>query len=387
MGTSSIRNAERYASSASRGTIIHQMSTDDGRALLAPVLRLSPDILSEIFLSLPVDFPEWAFMSQMTSHHPMVQLSHVCRHFRGVALSTRMLWAIFSILELPVPNDGSEGSLQYSRLKMGRLTNMLSAFIRRAGEFPMGIQIVGLDPDVRLDAQVYAQIMEPFAHLLSSTKLRAVEIFLRILHEASPLLQLLDITRHSDETLVNARFYLIPRDFPIARAIVEHLDLLSAKRLTNVGLGLPGSVVADVKVNWAALTDLTLHRGMRFLTTLGVLGKCINLVRCKVELGPGSSSLLTPPPNLPAPVTLPHLTDLVLSGLQPRDDLPRSLVLPSLRALDIRDGLETFNDFDGNPPINVRVPERSPLPTPSPSPTPRTPNRVRKRHSGSTKAS
>ncbi|TEB19022.1 hypothetical protein FA13DRAFT_1802689 [Coprinellus micaceus] len=234
---------------------------------------------------------------------------------------------------------------------------MVSAFILRAGEFPMGIKIVVKDPVARVDAQAYTQIVEPFVHLLSSTKPRAVEIFLHIRHEASPLLQLLDITCHSDDTLINARFLLVPGVSTISREIVEHLDLRSAKGLTNVGLGLPGSVVADVKVNWAALTDLTLHRGMRVPATLGVLRKCINLVRCKIELEPGSSSLLTPPTNLPAPTTLLHLTDMVISGLQPREDFPSPLVLPSLRALDIRDGVETFNDFYGQPPPDTSLPE------------------------------
>lgn len=86
-----------------------------------------------------------------------------------------------------------------------------------------------------------------------------MEIFLHIRHEASPLLQLLEITRHSDDTLINARFLLVSGDSPIGQGIVEHLDLQSAKRLTNVALGLPGSVIVDVKVTWAALTDLTLH--------------------------------------------------------------------------------------------------------------------------------
>ncbi|TEB18618.1 hypothetical protein FA13DRAFT_1803260 [Coprinellus micaceus] len=226
---------------------------------------------------------------------------------------------------------------------------MVSAFILRAGEFPMGIQIAVKDPVARVDAQAYTQIVEPFVHLLSSTKLRAVEIFLHIRHEASPLLQLLDITCHSVDTLINARFLLVPGVSTISREIVEHLDLRR--------LGLPGSVVADVKVNWAALTDLTLHRGMRVPATLGVLRKCINLVRCKIELEPGSSSLLTPPTNLPAPITLLHLTDMIISGLQPRENFPSPLVLPSLRALDIRDGVETFNDFYGQPPPDISLPE------------------------------
>jgi hypothetical protein len=135
------------------------MSTDEVWASLAPDLRLSPDILLEIFLSLAVDFREWAFKSKMSSHHPMVQLSHVCRHFRAVSLSTPMLWAIFCIVELPVPKDVSQSSLQYSRLKMGRLTAMVSAFILRAGVFPMGIQIAGMDPAVRVDPHAYAQIL------------------------------------------------------------------------------------------------------------------------------------------------------------------------------------------------------------------------------------
>ncbi|TEB19012.1 hypothetical protein FA13DRAFT_1581998, partial [Coprinellus micaceus] len=69
----------------------HQTFSDGHCALLSSVLRLSPDILSSIFTDLVPFYEEWAMQAGIPPH-PIVQISHVCRQFRAIALSTPMLW-------------------------------------------------------------------------------------------------------------------------------------------------------------------------------------------------------------------------------------------------------------------------------------------------------
>ncbi|KAJ2935681.1 hypothetical protein H1R20_g1413, partial [Candolleomyces eurysporus] len=69
------------------------------QALVAPIKRLPPDILSTVFLAcLPaIECPEAA----MTPNHPAVVISQVCRHWRQLAFDTPLLW---SRVQLILPN-------------------------------------------------------------------------------------------------------------------------------------------------------------------------------------------------------------------------------------------------------------------------------------------
>ncbi|RXW20245.1 hypothetical protein EST38_g5612 [Candolleomyces aberdarensis] len=71
------------------------------RALIAPIKRLPPDILSTVFLAcLPViESTEAA----ITPNHPAVVISHVCRQWRQLSLDTALLWSRIQLI-LPYVN-------------------------------------------------------------------------------------------------------------------------------------------------------------------------------------------------------------------------------------------------------------------------------------------
>ncbi|RXW19767.1 hypothetical protein EST38_g6092 [Candolleomyces aberdarensis] len=66
------------------------------QALIAPIKRLPPDILSTVFLAcLPfIECTEAA----MTCNHPAVVISQVCRHWRQLAFDTPLLWSKIQLI-------------------------------------------------------------------------------------------------------------------------------------------------------------------------------------------------------------------------------------------------------------------------------------------------
>ncbi|KIM82202.1 hypothetical protein PILCRDRAFT_70867, partial [Piloderma croceum F 1598] len=60
------------------------------KSLLSPIRRIAPETLSDIFMRCLVDFWVDRFAS---CNYTRICLSHVCRFWRDVALSTSKMWA------------------------------------------------------------------------------------------------------------------------------------------------------------------------------------------------------------------------------------------------------------------------------------------------------
>ncbi|KAI0037473.1 hypothetical protein FA95DRAFT_1477439, partial [Auriscalpium vulgare] len=97
-----------------RAAVISMLATLDTEInACAPVSRLPPELLCRIFsdlVGLEVDFaPE---LDGFPSSMPWVRLSHVCRHWRDVALNDPTFWAR---LQLPLPPRWADAIISRSQ--------------------------------------------------------------------------------------------------------------------------------------------------------------------------------------------------------------------------------------------------------------------------------
>lgn len=94
---------------------IHIRAIEEHSAHLAPIRNVHADILCSIFLScLP---PPSTARSRMSSGHPAVVISHVCRDWRN-----RFSGANLILFLLPAPFRSLQGNSQVSRLRRSRCT-------------------------------------------------------------------------------------------------------------------------------------------------------------------------------------------------------------------------------------------------------------------------
>lgn len=69
---------------------------------LTPIGRLPPELLSEILVRGVMDDDSRHTVEYYYSHIPWIRLSHVCRHFRAVALSTPRFWSYLRLAKSQV---------------------------------------------------------------------------------------------------------------------------------------------------------------------------------------------------------------------------------------------------------------------------------------------
>ncbi|TEB19017.1 hypothetical protein FA13DRAFT_1802686 [Coprinellus micaceus] len=250
--------------------------------------------------------------------------------------------------ELPVPHDPSPTTLQATERRMGRVTDMASTFIGRAGKCSMALHLGARDHNSPFDLLEYTMTIEPFASALRQARWKVLDFNLQFYQPSSPLLQILGLTRSSG-TLVGARILLHADSFD---NIAGHLDLMSATQLTSLGPGIPEGTLHYSKINWRPLTELSLYGEVWPLQALGVLSKSPNLVKCTIEF-PNKRSLSY---GGPVRSVLPHLETPTISGF-PSYDFHKCLTLPSLRTLALVDKMEIYTAYFGPPPIDPLPPD------------------------------
>ncbi|KAG7440120.1 uncharacterized protein BT62DRAFT_638698 [Guyanagaster necrorhizus] len=104
-----------------------QLNADKCISILAPIRRLPNEMLSEIFAQCCKEADESVnFMNAPRTLNALI-ISLVCSHWRRLAISTKSLWAVFSIN----PTTPSTFTLQ-----------CLRAYMSRAGDAPLTIQVL-----------------------------------------------------------------------------------------------------------------------------------------------------------------------------------------------------------------------------------------------------
>ncbi|KAK0452992.1 uncharacterized protein EV420DRAFT_1766064 [Desarmillaria tabescens] len=103
-----------------------KLNAEKCRSILAPIRRLPNEMLSEIFAQCCKEGDEDVNCMSDTRTLSALSISLVCSRWRTLAISTKSLWAVFSI----TPTDVSTFSMQCLRM-----------YISRSGDVPLTIQV------------------------------------------------------------------------------------------------------------------------------------------------------------------------------------------------------------------------------------------------------
>ncbi|KDQ65106.1 hypothetical protein JAAARDRAFT_28770 [Jaapia argillacea MUCL 33604] len=285
---------------------------DAHQAIRAPILRLPVEVISEIFIACLPDRPAWYPHKKDTIH----VVTHVCRRWRQIALSTPSLWCHFVIVR-PSKVQGRIFQSKY-------LQTMLS----RSGNLPLSFSTVFDQHEAASD--LLLPTIERWQHVRLYGPVQYARGILNNTPGEFPTL----------ETLVIA---------PLRRVVPSRLQpttpfhIIRAPCLRTVLVGQFADH-SQLILPWSQLTRLTLRCLIPLSEYPAFLRKCPNLVDCELGI---PFRTLPDLPFRPTPVVLQHLQTLVVWFERPFQPLLDSLVLPALRELSF----ET-PDIYGHPPIS-----------------------------------
>ncbi|KAF7376872.1 F-box domain-containing protein [Mycena sanguinolenta] len=278
-----------------------------------PILTLPHEITSKIFTHFLPMYP--AAPASLTS------LTHVCRHWRDVALANPALWCTMMI-EVDVKTT------PYAR---AQIRAMSDAWIGRSGSRPLSIHINSANPAFLHELFTEPSTMDSarWAHLTLDAPLSALP------KTGCPLpaLRSLDFT--------SLAFTIIGEAFTFYEAPQLHIAVLS------------GRVIPRVTLPWTQLLCLTLHN-VDLYHSIRILRQTPNLMRCTITLSDNVIPELELGSRLAqeADVVLPCVESLILYDDSWFQALAESRVLdlfvvPSLARLELDAG------FLGEAPISA----------------------------------
>ncbi|KAJ2914627.1 hypothetical protein MD484_g5806, partial [Candolleomyces efflorescens] len=352
---------------------LHTTVVEQHSALLSPIKRMPPHILSLIFLSCLQD----CHFSQGISRHPAVIISHVCQQWRTIALDSPLLWSKMHInvpytSQPPIVVDESPRTAAPCKPALEQqekhqlIKYMAVEWISRSAHCPMDITFSCGDSTRNdyvlsyhgkltwnpLVPDLPQPSPEPVASFLVNLLLSVVGRWKRIsfnlgvISLESPLLRLLeaspqDLSQLEDIHIALPLWYVDE----IHRGSTPRISLLKAPQLRSLVLNRFLGPDATVPVNYSTLTELYLYDpddfgGFSASNVLGILKACPNLVQCMVNLEDQARSYaygFGPPTPWRLPnekIYLPHLASMAIQGPLPRD-FASSFNLPSLRTLSV----------------------------------------------------
>ncbi|CAA7263519.1 unnamed protein product [Cyclocybe aegerita] len=233
-------------------TILSKSHVVAYQALLAPMRRLPPEVLQEIFI---FSIPTTSY-ALMTRHDAPVSLTQVCQLWRRVAIATPAIW---SSIHIPVPCPSVRSSLNAAKEALELRRHVVQEWLRRSRTHTLRISI--FDPYPRyneleeargklLDAlfevskrwgeikvETTPQILQRFAQELSSEHVPILESF-----EVKTCLT----SRTVDDPLI----------------IWGESELLAAPKLRKFTTNTISESVRDFKLPFKQLTRLELGHGL-----------------------------------------------------------------------------------------------------------------------------
>ncbi|KAK7040196.1 hypothetical protein VNI00_010002 [Paramarasmius palmivorus] len=293
-----------------------QAFVNSHRALISPLRRLPPEVLSEIFV---LCLPHECNPTRNVAEAPLL-LTLVCKQWRQVALSTARLWSALHIYLPPRPQKCGKFPELLERRSLG-----VKAWLSRSGTLPISFSLViGLSRESRQGHTVY----QPILDALFGFRERWVDVMIRVPSavltafeqsvkpEEVPLLRKLtvDYDLASRQLLIDGSQYgigpqLENRAIPMGKFICE------APALRDLTLLDPIQNVYTLPLNWAKLTHFKSE------TVLGSLHNPREVLDVLIQGAPNLRSVnITAnfrPPYVPMtepkkPVTLPFLHTLHL---------------------------------------------------------------------------
>ncbi|KAF8207692.1 hypothetical protein K438DRAFT_1755126 [Mycena galopus ATCC 62051] len=261
------------------------------QSYIYPVLTLPPEIVSEIFIHI---IPQYPCCPPLTGTLSPTSLTHICRKWRAIALSTPALWRAIqlSLDSLPV-----EGQVHIS-----------DQWLKRSGSCRFSIQLDGYLGRI---ANVLTSVFR-HATRWECLKLEVSPYQLRELEGSNmPLLSHLDLRLHEDsEVAVDAIAF---RDLPLLRSVT-----------------LNDIAASWVILPWDQLTSLVLN-SVYLHECVPILQQTSNLAHCELHIFASDADTIHV-------IDLPCLQSLVLIHPGRRRDSGRyleSFIVPALRSLQI----------------------------------------------------
>jgi hypothetical protein len=251
-----------------------------------PVLTLPNEIVSEIFIHFLPAYPEYPPLTGLLS--PTL-LTHICRKWREIALSTPTLWSAITSY-----NDG---------IPVKQKAHLFELWLKSSRPCPLSLQILGMDA-----AEILATVMPHRArweHLVFFLPLSS----LPVIDGPMPLLRHLNLSFFD---AADATEVFVFCDAPLLRSVI-----------------LEDVAVTSIMLPWAQLTSLTLLSVAPW-ECVPILQKTSNLVHCELKVYFDSDG--QPGPDIPLPC-LESLTLVDANGSV--TDFLETFIVPALRSLKI----------------------------------------------------
>jgi hypothetical protein len=273
-------------------------------AVLSPIERLPPELLSEIFLHLhPPSWDKDSYGYYFVPRDIVMLPAQICRRWRRVALSTPNLYTTITI-------GGRHGSLD-SELALTK------TWLSRSGTLPLSL---AYQPPAHPKTEYQPVIDEVLAH---SNRWRNLSITFTI-------------SSFSNLAAVRGRLHCLEKLEVSLRGVqMQPVDAFeTAPQLRSL------SIDSDISLHfltipWVQLANLDItYPGFGYPSRdcLDVLSRCPNLVTCSLVLQQGSA-----PVTQCHPIELLHLRSLYLEGSEPADIFVH-LSLPALHNCHYFDG-------------------------------------------------
>ena len=267
-----------------------EMSLDEHRSLVAPIRRIPPEILCEMFMHCLVSVPHSFDVTKAPLH-----LTFVCSKWRRVAISTPWLWSYISLYKAPIAME------------------LLQIWLLRSGSSPLTLIF---EPEDNGDdiASSYFDTIIPHSHRWRDVTFTFVDTHFMPLEDRAAEIK--------DHLPMLERLHLVYVDF-IDRpmTIFENAPMLNAVTLMEPNRDL---------LPWHQLK----HYHVRTVSTrecLELLQQCTNLTHCTFENQYSDSDILNT--SMVVHSQLQSLR-LVSDGDEIRTLLD-SITLPALRVLNI----------------------------------------------------
>jgi hypothetical protein len=271
-----------------------ESSLDEYRSLVAPIRRIPPEMLSEIFLHCLMDDTEI-----LVAEAPLL-LSFVCRRWRTVAISTPQLWSSVCVKSI------RKGSISIE---------MLQIWLLRSCNSPLTLSVNAESFDDVVVARSYINALIPHCRRWQDVEFALPVSLLSMFNAVAgslPLLQKLGLYIDTLDPFLDA--------FKVAPMLC---DVTFAYDLSPTSIRLPWRQLKRCDVQYSSAS-----------VCLYIMQQSVNLVHCKLECLRNRSEVFNQPE---APMLRPHLRSLQLTAGTPVDlaSIMDSITAPALDKLEI----------------------------------------------------
>ena len=327
-----IKKIEGILNSLKRKRAHIQESIDDFNTILAPVRRLSTDVLGVIFKHCLATHRN----SVMSASEAPILLTQICHDWRSIALSIPRLWSRLYIPTMGRTISYRPEDLPYvleGELRMKARTEEVQRWLKLSAASPLAITIMPAG-----DSVSHPQILDSV--IQSSRRLQQLELgfhspesyVLTRLLSLSPddLCMLRELRIHSLNSILN------PHTQEVQEDSWYQSGLLTAQGLRSISIAnmRTNAFPAGIPPNWKNLNRLFIHSPILLRLAHSMLS-CCHLVACLLEIAvPWDGTILNASTTL-SPCILPYLTFLSLQGNPTGcSKLFSSIEAPSLQILD-----------------------------------------------------